>query len=110
MNKGQYYKMRAKGWLEQQGYQTAYLEQMRRIVLRDKDTGELKTIFTKQDQLASDLLAVSENEIIFIQVKLGKKNIADGIKQFSRYKFPPFAKKWVISWQPRAREPEIIEA
>ena len=65
-------------------------------------------IFIKKDQFASDLLAVSSEEIIFVQVKLNKKNIADAVKEFNKFVFPDNAERWIGVWTPRAREPEII--
>jgi len=108
-NKGQYYKIKTKAWLEKLGYQVAYLEQTRRLITRDKKTNDLKTIFIKQDQLGSDLFAVSEEWAILVQVKLGKKNVAEAAKEFEKYKTPSLVKKWIVVWQPKSREPEIIE-
>ena len=66
-------------------------------------------IFIKRDLFASDLLAMNEEKIIFIQSKLGKKNIADAFKKYKELKTPTGVKKWIVVWEIRVREPEIIE-
>ena len=102
-SKGNYYKLRTKRWLEKKGYQVSFLERLQRIYVKGK------VIFIKKDQMASDLLAVSESEIIFVQVKLNRNNIAQAVKEFSKFEFPAFVGKWIVVWEVRAREPEIIE-
>lgn len=101
--KGNYYKLRTKKWLEEKGYQVAFLERLQMVYTKDK------TIPIKKDQLGSDLLAVNDSEVIFIQVKLNKGHISDGGKEFAKFIFPEFAKRWIVVWVPRAREPEIVE-
>jgi Holliday junction resolvase-like predicted endonuclease len=107
-NKGNYYKLRTKKWLEGKGYQVATIEKMYRVI--DKKTG--KTFFTKQDQFASDLLAMNDKEIIFIQVKsnAARGSINEAIKEFELFKFPKSAQKWVVIWETGDHEPEIVEA
>jgi hypothetical protein len=63
----------------------------------------------KKDQFASDLLAVSEDEIIFVQVKMGKNHVSEARKAFDQFVFPCFAQKWIVAWEPRVREPIIIK-
>lgn len=103
-NKGNYYKLRTKKWLEKKGYQVAFLERMMWIFTKDK-----KMIPIKKDQFGSDLLAVNEDQIIFVQVKFNRSNVADAHKEFAKYTFPKFADKWIVVWEVRAREPEVIE-
>ena len=106
-NKGNYYKYRTKSWLEKKGYKVGFLERMQRIYTKGR------IIPVKKDQFASDLLAVSSDEIIFIQVKFNSKveskNVAEAVKEFHKFAFPKWAKKWIVVWQPRIREPNIIE-
>lgn len=103
--KGSYYKMRSKKWLEAQGYSVGYLERMQRIF----KPGSTELIFVKRDQFASDILAVNKDEVIFVQVKLGNKNTADAIRKFKEFPCPPPAKQWVMTWEVGARQPEIVD-
>lgn len=104
---GNYYKLRAKKFLEDRGYQVGTLENYRRIFTKGR------VIMIKQDQFASDLLAVNKDDIIFVQVKFNRKvatmNVSTAIKEFKKFQFPKWSKQWVMVWQYRKREPEIIE-
>lgn len=102
-SKGDYYKYRTKKWFQSKGYACEYLEKTQRIYAKGR------VIFTKLDIFGADGLAMNGKEMIFWQCKLNKKNVAAGIKEFAKYPYPPNAERWVIVWQPRAREPEIIE-
>jgi len=104
-NKGNYYKLRTKKWLKEKGYEVSTMERMQRIV--NEKNGEV--LFIKKDQLGSDLLATNSEQIIFIQVKLNRNNVAEGVKELAKQKLPSFCERWVVIWEPRAREPEIIE-
>ncbi len=106
MVKGNYYKIKTKKWFEEKGYQCEYLEKLQRIFTKDK-----KVIFIKKDLFSSDGLAINENEIIFWNSKLNKKNISQGYKNYSELKIPkiPQIKKWLIVWEKYSKEPEIIE-
>jgi hypothetical protein len=102
--KGNYYKLRTKKWLEAKGYSVAFMERMMWIPPRNPgDT----MIPIKKDQFGSDLLAVNQDEIIFVQVKFNRGGISVGRREFARYVFPSFAQRWIVIWEPRAREPEI---
>ena len=102
-SKGNYYKLRTKKWLEKKGYQVAFLE---RVMSLFTPRG---IIHTKKDQFGSDLLAVSADELIFVQVKLNQTHNADALKEFAKYTFPKFTQQWIVVWTPKAREPEIVE-
>lgn len=101
--KGNYYKSRTKKWLESQGWQVGFLEQFKRIWTPHG------LIFKKQDQFGSDLLAVSDQDIIFVQVKLGTKkmSVSQAKKEFAKFSFPPTVKLWIVVWEKRARSPII---
>lgn len=103
MTKGDYYKAKTKKWLENRGFGVAFLERMMWVSAR----GRLMPI--KRDQFASDLLAVNREQVIFIQVKLGRKNIAAARANFARYAFPDFTDKWIVVWEKGAGKPEILE-
>jgi len=104
-SKGQYWKMRTKRWLETAGYQVAFLERV----------GHLQTprglVPIKRDQLASDLLAVNAEEIVFVQVKGGdsrRSGLAAARTAFAQYAFPAGTQQWIVLWAPRARLPEVV--
>ena len=104
--KGARYKAKTRRWLEQRGYQVVDLEIVRWV---HTPRGRIPI---KRDQLGSDLQAVSKAELIFIQVKGGKRgaqNLASARREFAKYVFPPFAKLWIIAWPFRAREPRVID-
>ena len=105
VSKGTYYKLKTKKWLVDKGYQVEYLERFSRIY----DKKKKKVIWIKRDLFASDMLAINKNEIIFVQVKFGKKNVAQGIKAFAEFDFPKCVQKWVVIWQKGDHEPEIQE-
>jgi hypothetical protein len=104
-NKGDYYRYKTKKWFQDLGYKTEYLEQRQRIYTKGK------VIFVKRDLFASDGLSMNEDLMIFWQCKLNKKNIADAIKEFSKFPFPDSkeVERWIVVWEPRKREPEIIK-
>jgi len=104
--KGQQYKSKTKKWLESKGYQVCFLERIFMLFIKGR------MIPIKKDQFASDLLAVSSTEIIFVQVKfLSGKQKDNGIpaaeKEFAKFVFPHFAQKWIVMWTPRVKEPMI---
>ena len=56
---------------------------------------------------------MKKDKIIFVQVKSGGKNtsinIKKAIEEFNKYPFPKFIDRWIIVWQDRQREPDIID-
>lgn len=105
--KGAYYKGRTKKWLEGHGWQVADLEVVRVIYTPGR------VFATKRDQFASDLLAVSGDEIAFVQVKGGEHCVGNGQfpqaqAAFRAFKFPPGVKLFIFAWAPRSRAPRII--
>jgi len=105
VNKGQYYKIKTKEYLVKKGYQVEYLEKLQRIYIPEKK----QVLFTKKDIFGADLVAMNENEIIFVNSKTGKSNISTGIKEFMKFRYPKFVKRWLVVWTPKIREPEIVE-
>lgn len=107
-NKGNYYKLRTKKWLEAKGYEVAFLERM--MWIPDKrEPGKLIPI--KRDQMGADLLAMSKEHVVFVQVKLNRNNIGAARIEFAKHTFPESKEieKWIVVWEPRDREPEVIE-
>jgi len=120
MNRGNYYKRKTKEFMEKEGYFCEYLEKLQRVYttkkVKDKKGKEIKKgkiIYIKKDIFASDILCLGNGNIIFIQVKSGKKdtgiNIKKAYEEFNKYPFPEYVKRWIVVWRERAREPEIIE-
>ena len=101
--KGNISRNKTKKWYEKLGYQVANAEQAKFCFFGGK-----MRVF-KKDMFGADLLAMSDKEIIFIQCKSREPRIAECKRAFAKYDFPPFAKKVVVSWAFRAREPRIIE-
>lgn len=109
--KGSHYKARTKAWLEKRGYDVAFLERMF-LLHKPADKlrpGESPMIPIKRDQMGADLLAVSETEILFVQVQLGREHIAKRRAEFSQHRCPPPAKQWLVIWEKGGREPEVID-
>lgn len=108
MNKGNYYKLRTKKWLEKKGYSVAIMEKMFRIFNRQNPE---KIIYTKTDQMGSDLLAMNSEQLIFVQVKYNtaRGKVNEAIREFAKYPFPDFVDRWIVIWEPKGREPEIVE-
>ena len=109
--KGSYYKGRTVTWLEAQGYKVGHLE---RMFLIHKSPARLKpgespTMPVKRDQFASDLLAVNAEQILFVQVKLGRDGIWKARAEFATFPCPPPARQWIVIWERGAREPEVID-
>ena len=105
VQKGNYYRLKTKKWLEADGYLVENLEHSQRIFLKDKD----QVIFIKKDIWGADLIAKNKKEIIFIQCKTNKGDISSGIKELNTTIWPACVKLWVVRWPLRAREPEIVE-
>ena len=103
MNKGSYYKLKTKKWFEEKGYETEIVEKLQRIWTPKG------VFFKKQDVFGADGISMNEQEIIFWNSKFGKSNIAEGLKEFAKYPFPNFVKRWLVVWEARVREPEIVE-
>lgn len=103
-NRGNYYKLRTKQWFLAKGYQCDYIERMHRILTKDK-----RILFCKKDLFGADGMSFNETEFILWNSKFGRKNVAAGVKEFAKFKFPPFIKLWLLVWEFRIHEPEIIE-
>lgn len=106
--KGQRYKAKSKSWLEANGYTVAHLERMQ-IIPRPG-----RPIFVKRDQLGADLLAVREDEGLFVQVKFfGASDrrhaltMRDAEREFRKYPCPPGCKQVILVWRKNVRLPEL---
>lgn len=115
--RGAYYKGRTKRWLVAQGWQVCNLEEVRWIYRPGQ-----RPMPVKRDQFGSDLLAMNETGIVFVQVKGGEAarggTFPDARRKFAAYTFPAAAyrstgktvvRRWVVAWAPRSRSPRIVE-
>ena len=107
--KGNRYKKKTKEWFEKRGYYTVYVETVYSIFT------PRGIIYKKRDILGSDGISMKDQEFIFWNSKVtdqGQKGITDmtkkGEDEFSKYPFPDFIKRQLIIWEPRAKNPLII--
>ena len=103
--KGNYYQKKTKDWYEKEGYAVYPMEINRSIFIPKTKT----VIYQKHDIAGADLLALREDDIIFIQCKTNKGDISSGIKEFHKYPYPDHIRRIVVRWEPRAKEPEIYD-
>ena len=107
VSRGAAAKGRTKKYLQAQGYQVADLEVVRYIFAKG---GRMPV---KRDQFGSDLLAVNDIEVVFVQVKSGKTatggTFAGARREFERHTFPDGVVCRIIAWPPRARHPRVID-
>tara|TARA_R100000687_G_C6320916_1_gene104955 strand:+ start:42 stop:503 length:462 start_codon:yes stop_codon:yes gene_type:complete len=109
--KGRYYLLKTRDYLKNLGYEVDIVEKTQRIVTKD-DKGKQFVLFQKKDLWGADLVARNREELIWVQVKSNKGDIGRGIKQLSEDENWPdsdVVKRWVMCWEPRVREPEIVE-
>jgi len=99
--RGQYYLVKSLKLLKELGYQTTKLETNKMTFIK----GHMMFIHT--DAFASDILAMNEKEIIFIQVKFKTDGKFSHMKQwkeeFNKYKWPKCVKKQLWLWAPRKK-------
>ena len=108
MAKDYYYLRKTIDYFKEKGYEVEKLEKTYRVYDEEKDS----VIFVKRDIFSSDLLAMNENEVIFIQLKTNKSDISKGIKAYKRMKRPVGRwniKFWVVSWEKRKKDPIIVD-
>jgi hypothetical protein len=98
---GQRNKLKTKKWLEQQGYVVANSEVNKVCFFKGK------LFCVHQDLFGSDLIAMNKVEIVFVQCKSVKGDMSKAEKEFAKYPFPFFVKRWVVCWELRAREPIV---
>ncbi len=102
--KGQYWQRRTIVWLQRQGFAVAIAQRMLSVWTPKG------FVHTKQDQLGADVIAMSAEKTLVIQVKGGdsrRDHLADARKELARYPLGPGCEQWIVMWPPRARDPEI---
>lgn len=103
VSKGNYYAKKTADWYRAEGWIVEPIEVSKSIWINGK------VIYQKYDVFASDLLAMNGTDIMFIQCKTHKSDVSKAIKEFHKYPFPPFVKRIVVRWEPRSKEPTVIE-
>lgn len=108
-SKGNYYKRKTKDWFEKQGYTVEICEFTYAVPI-----GGGRMIFKKKDILASDGIAYNKNEFILWNSKHTSTGQIyyekySGKKDYRNIVVPDFIKKQLIIWQPRKKQPDIIE-
>ena len=103
--KGNYYQKKTKDWFFKEGYAVYIMENKRSIFL--PKTG--RVLYQTYDIAGCDLMAMNGKEILFIQVKTHDTDISKAIREFYEHPYPPDAKRIVVQWKLRSREPTIHE-
>jgi hypothetical protein len=101
---GQYWQGRTIRWLHARGYATAIAQRMLSVWTPHG------MVHTKRDQLGADVLAMSPEKTLAIQVKGGqsrRSQLAAARAEFAKYPLGPGCEQWLVLWAPQAREPEI---
>ena len=94
-----------RSWLEAQGFVVEPLQLYGWI----KTTHGLRPI--KRDSFGADLLAVARHRTVFVQCKGGetwRSGLAAARDLFAQYPLGPYSSQWILGWNPRAHDPEII--
>ena len=104
IKKGNYYRLKTKKFYEEEGWRVEIIEKNQRIFTPKG------VIFIKRDVWGADMVAVKNDEELWIQSKTNPVDINKGLMEFKKYPMPARVKQVVVIWQPRAKEPEIIEA
>lgn len=105
-NIGQYYKYRTKRYFKNLGYDVTLSE----FIFRQGQ------FFVKKDIFGSDVIAMNDKEILFINSKfMGNRESgwtakSDGLKEFRNFRFPSQARPVLALWKKGARHPELVYA
>lgn len=100
--KGNYYANKTKALFEKMGYQVVKAEITKIAWINGRPAIPIHT-----DIWYSDLIAMNRDEIIFIQVKLGDKNISAAKKAFDSMTWAKNVKRYVVQWKPKIKKPII---
>lgn len=111
-SRGNYYKKKTKEWFEKKGYTTQITEFMcGRLIAPGK------VIYVKKDVFGSDGISMNGQEIIFWNSKHCTKDdknnidtqIRSGKKDFQQYPFPTSVRRQLVMWEPKVKQPRVIE-
>jgi hypothetical protein len=102
---GNYYKIKTRKFLEDEGWKVEYLEKMMRVITKDK-----RILFIKKDLLESDGYAYNDKQFVLWN-STTKEHVAEHLRRYEAMGLPPFIDCWVVVWKPRSQDPpEIVEA
>ena len=109
VSRGNYYKKKTKEYYERLGYTVQITEFM-----CGRPISKSKIIYVKKDVFGSDGISINGNEIIFWNSKhTVTGDIASvkssGKKEFEKYPFPSSIKRELVIWQPKQKQPTIIQ-
>lgn len=109
--KGNYYRLKTKHWLEAKGFKVETVEKVQRVQSKAR-----KIIYIKKDLWGADLIAANGEQMIFVNSICNRSHVNPHIKEFLVYPYPPFIDRWVVLWIPGQRpkrgertEPEIFD-
>jgi len=94
-SRGRATELKAKHWLERQGYEV--------------QIAPMPTRWSRQNDFFGlwDLIAIKPDEILFVQVKMNRNSIyGKSLNAHREWRCP--ANKICLLWEPRARIPEVI--
>jgi hypothetical protein len=105
-SRGAHYKARSKKYLQRQGFQVADMETLRTIWTVGGP------VCVKRDAFGSDLMYLTKEIVVFVQVKGGLKAlttlIKDARRAFDAHAFPVHTRQELHVWRPFSRQPEIV--
>lgn len=102
-NKGDGYKLKTKKYFISKGYATEYVERITWV-------GPGHNIPIRRDMFGADGLSIKPDSIVFWNSVLGRKNIADHVRIFQSFPYPPTVELYVVVWEKGKREPELVNA
>ena len=108
VSRGSYYKKKTQAYYEKLGYETQITEFM-----CGRQIAPNKIIYVKKDVFSSDGISMNGKEIIFWNSKhtlTGDTAMEKwrGSLAFNKHKFPDCVKRQLVIWQPRQKQPTII--
>ncbi len=109
--RGNFYKKKTKQWFLDQGYDCEYVEKYVSRFIPGKGI-----FHSKKDTFGADGVSMNGQEIIFWNSKATlnlarEKNgiISKAEAEFKVYKYPLVVKRWVVIWEPRVKNPLIVD-
>ena len=105
-SRGNYYKVKTKKHYEGLGYQVQLTEFTTMLLIGGRK------IYKKIDIFGSDMIAMNDKEIIFINSKHATTResynqvVYQGRKEFLKFRFPSFVRRELVLWE--SRKPPVI--
>lgn len=107
IQKGNYYRLKTKKWLERRGYFVETVEKRASV-----HVGAGRIVYVTRDLWGADLLAsnLDPEELLVVQVKGNKGDISKGVHELRAGKWPISKVRRIVVWWPHmAREPHVVE-